>query len=346
MRGEVVRLDRSLPLVETEKGQRIRCEHATNLKKGGHTRATIGDIVEVEMPEGHDVGVITRISPRRTAFVRRDPTERTMAQVLAANFDRVIIVQPANALNLKRLERELVLAHETEAEVAVILTKADLVDGREAVEGAIAQVEALAGRSVTVLAMARNDEDAIARVRELVGEGTSVLIGRSGVGKSTLVNILIGENARATSEVRARDGKGRHKTVSREIMQLPEVPGGGQAASEAPAPATPATAGETDKGMPEHKHRRAGRIIDMPGVRGLGLWEASAGLGNAFEDVETLASHCRFRDCRHTSEPGCAVRAAVESGTLSQERLTSYLNLQSELAETRRRRTQATWKNK
>lgn len=323
MRGEVVKLDRKFPLVETAEGERIRCEHATDLKKHGTSRAAIGDIVEIEMPNGHDVGVITSIQPRRTTFIRRDPTERTMAQVLAANFDRVIVVQPANALNMKRLERELVLAHETNADVAVVLTKADLLDGPSAVDGAVARVQALAGSKVPVLAMARDDEASIKQVRAMVDAGTSVLIGRSGVGKSTLVNILLGSNARATSEVRARDGKGRHKTVSREIMQLPTSPAASAAA-----------------------RHRAGRIIDMPGVRGLGLWEAEAGIESAFEDVETLASECRFRDCRHTSEPGCAVRAAVEAGTLSQERLTSYLTLQNELAETRRRRKQSTWKNK
>lgn len=319
MKGEVVKLDRKFPLVELEDGRRVRCEHSTELKKRGSKRAVIGDIVEALLPEGHDVGVIESIAPRTTTFVRKDPTERTLAQVLAANFDMVVVVQPADRLNLKRLERELVLAHETGARVAVVLTKTDLVGKTERPEDAnqaLTSVRNLAGNDVPVLAISKYDAASTAAVRNLIGNDTAILIGRSGVGKSTLVNMLLDEEVRATSEVRSRDGKGRHKTVSREIMRLPLLDGVG------------------------------GRIVDMPGVRGLGLWDADEGIGAAFNDIERLAQECRFRDCRHDKEPGCAVRAAVESGILNAERLASYLSLQAELAETSRRRERATWKNR
>ncbi|MBO4351947.1 MAG: GTPase RsgA, partial [Eggerthellaceae bacterium] len=128
MKGTIVKLDRGYPLVETEAGSLVRCEHATSLVKGERVRAVIGDHVEIELPEGHDCGIVRSIGERRTQLVRKDPTERTVPQVLAANFDLVILAEPIVQLNRKRLERALVLAHETGADVAVVLTKADLAD--------------------------------------------------------------------------------------------------------------------------------------------------------------------------------------------------------------------------
>lgn len=312
--GEVVKLDRGLPLVEVYGGERFRCEHATDLVKHGDVRAVIGDRVEVEVPDGHDVGVIERILPRTSVFVRRDPVERAVPQTLAANFDQVIIAQPVSQLNLRRLERELVLAHQTNAKVAIVLTKADLAKGGdEQLEQAKVQVSALAGSDVEVVCMASDDADSIDRVRELIAPGTtSVLIGKSGVGKSTLINILSGAQKLATGAVRESDGKGRHTTVSREIVA---VPGGG-------------------------------RVVDMPGVRGLGLWDAQEGIEAAFPDIEKLARSCKFRDCSHGNEPGCAVRSALGAGDLSPERLDSYLALRDELESMNDKRKKAKWKNK
>ena len=299
-RGEVVKLDRGYPLVRLEDGELLRCEHATALVKGERRRAVIGDVVEVAVPPAHDKGVIEAIAPRTREFVRKDPTERAVPQVLAANFERVIVAQPVGEVNLRRLERELVLAFETGAEVTVVLTKADLADDA-ATRATVEAVRALAAPAADVLVVSEDDPASVEAVRALLAPGTTtVLIGRSGVGKSSLVNMLVGAEVLSVG------------AVSREIV---EVPG-------------------------------AGRIVDMPGVRGLGLWDAEEGIGAAFPDVEALAAQCRFRDCTHHGEPGCAVRAAVESGELMPERYGSYQALQQEMAAMRDRREEARRMNK
>ena len=311
--GEVVKLDRGFPLVRTADGSLVRCEHAVDLVKTGESRAVIGDAVLVDWPRGHDKGIIARILPRRTSLVRKDPAERALPQVLAANFDLVIVAQPISEVNLKRMERELVLAFETGARVAVVLTKADLAEGEGAVGAVRAKVNALAGADVPVIVMSNDAPQGLNAVRALIGaDETAVLIGKSGVGKSSLVNLLVGDDVQETGDVRASDGKGRHTTVSREIVDLP---GGG-------------------------------RVVDMPGVRGLGLWDADAGIEAAFADVESFAANCRFRDCRHIDEPGCAVRAAVGAGRLAPERLSSYLALKEETRTMRERREQAQWRQR
>lgn len=305
--GTVVKLDRGFPLVECEDGTSLRCEHATSLVKDKRFRAVIGDRVSVGVPDSHDKGIIEDIQPRKTKFVRRDPAERTSGQVLAANFDMVIIAEPIIQLNVRRLERELVLAHETGARVAVVLTKADLSDRGEA-ERVETLVRNLAGRDVAVEVISISDPASVERVRSLFACGeVAILIGKSGVGKSSLVNVLAGEEVQDTNPVRCSDGKGRHTTVDRVMVR---IPGGGL-------------------------------VVDMPGVRGLGLWDADSGLDAAFEDVEALALQCRFRDCKHIEEPGCAVRAAIASGELAQERFDSYQSLAAEIGAVRKRRDEA-----
>lgn len=310
MRGQVVKLDRGFPLVLLEDGTQVRCKHATALVKGEKLRAVIGDIVDVQLPDSHDKAIIEHICPRSRVFVRKDPTERALAQVLAANFSQVIVAQPVGEVNMRRLERELVLAHETGADVTVVLTKADLAETADQIEQVLEQVRDLAGADIRTLVISSHEPQTVDAVRELLAPGTmTVLIGRSGVGKSSLVNLLMGEEIQETAAVREGDGKGRHTTVSREIIQLPN----------------------------------GARIVDMPGVRGLGLWDADAGIEAAFADIEELAEECRFRDCRHVNEPGCAVLEAVASGEISQLRYESYQTLKQETASIKQRREQARW---
>lgn len=307
VKGQVIKLDRGYPLVQLSTGQQVRCEHATALVKEADMRAVVGDVVEVTVPEGHDKGIIEAVAPRSRAFVRKDPTERALPQVLAANFDRVIVAQPLADVNIRRLERELVLAYETGAAVSVVLTKADLAESEDHVAAVRERVCALVGSDVQTLVVSENDPESIEAVRALVPPGTTaVLIGKSGVGKSSMVNMLVGDEVQETTPVR-EDGKGRHTTVSREMVP---IPGGGF-------------------------------MVDMPGVRGLGLWDADAGIGAAFADVEEIAQRCRFRDCKHEQEPGCAVRAAVEAGELRPERFASYQALKQETADVRDRREEA-----
>ena len=171
-----------------------------------------------------------------------------------------------------------------------------------------ARVRALAGPEVRTLVVSDGNAESVEAVRALMPENTTtVLIGKSGVGKSSLVNMLVGEDVQETGSVREGDGKGRHTTVSREMVA---VPGGGY-------------------------------VVDMPGVRGLGLWDADAGIGAAFADIEKAAENCRFRDCKHENEPGCAVRAAVEAGDIAPERFASYQALKQETATLRTRREEA-----
>lgn len=338
--GEVVKLDRKFPLIATNDGYEIRCEHGATLKKTSDMRAVIGDIVRLRIPEQHDLGIIEEILPRKTEFVRNDPVDRTRPQTLAANFDRVIIVHPINRLNLSRLERELVLAHETGASVIISLTKADMCP--TAMHRKEREVRKLAKNADDVCVTSINDISSIERLRETLGDGTtSILIGSSGAGKSTLVNFLFGEDVCEISDVREGDGKGRHTTVTREILELPTIKewrqlytGSGIStnddsyANDEIADNTPPT-----------------RIIDMPGLRGLALWSGYEGLEVAFPDVNELAAFCRFRDCKHKQEPGCAVRRAVEDGTLTEARYNAYQKLLTELDETTKKRQQSSWKN-
>lgn len=330
--GEVVKLDRGFPLVELACGKRLRCEHAASLQKNGDMRACIGDRVEVALPDAHDMGVIESIAERRSVLARKDPTDRAIAQIMAANFDKVLIVQPLDRFNPTRLQRELVMAHQSGAEVGVLLTKADLLDRAEVARVAD-QVRSLAGSGVSVMAISARPErlegapatepsgSAIAvlegpRTHGIEGAfppgTTTILLGSSGAGKSSLINALLGQERQLVSDVRAQDGKGRHTTVSREVVPLPN----------------------------------GGRIVDMPGIRGVGLWDADVGIARAFADVEELAQGCRFRDCTHGSEPGCAVRAAVEEGVLGQARLDYYRELKEEEHGIAKRRERARWSNK
>ncbi|MBE1536298.1 ribosome small subunit-dependent GTPase A [Actinomadura algeriensis] len=240
-------------------------------------------------PDGRPM--LAALLPRRTAIVRAGSSRDSRGQVLAANVDTVAVTVSAAARPAPaRLERLLALAFESGARPVVVLTKADEVGPADV---ALAEAEAAeAAPGVDVVSCSALAGDGVDVVRAVLS-GTVVLLGPSGAGKSTLGNALLGDAVLATGAVRAGDGKGRHTTVRRELLPLP---GGGV-------------------------------LIDTPGLRGVGLQDAGEGLRRTFADVEELAARCRFGDCAHDTEPGCAVLAAVDDGSLSRRRLDGYRKL-------------------
>lgn len=288
--------------VLTEPGV-LRCDVAGRLYDESRSPAdlpAVGDWVAVAARVEEGAGTIQALLPRRTKFSRKTAWQAAEEQVLAANVDIVFIVTSLNEdLNLRRLERYLILARESGAQPVVLLTKSDLAfdpgTAREAVEAVAVDIPVIVLSSLT--------GEGLDAVRALLRPGvTAALLGSSGVGKSTLVNTLAGDELLETQELRS-DGQGRHTTVRRELVQLP----GGAL------------------------------VIDTPGMRELQLWVADEALEETFDDVTSLFAHCRFSDCSHESEPGCAVKAALADGTLAQERWDSYLKLEAELAHLERR---------
>ncbi|MEZ4425949.1 MAG: ribosome small subunit-dependent GTPase A [Gemmatimonadota bacterium] len=244
---------------------------------------------------------IVAILPRRTAVLRGSAGTTAGAQVLAANVDHLWIVRGLDtAPNLRSLERYLAVAWESGASPEIVLTKSDLAEDREA---SLAGVRAIAF-GVPVHAISITDADSVAALRDRLVPGETVaLLGPSGAGKSTLINALASARLTRTGEVRASDRKGRHTTTARELFA---IPGGAL-------------------------------LLDTPGLRELRVIEAGDGVERAFPDIDALSGGCRFRDCSHTTEPGCEVLAAVEAGTLSAERLESYRKLQADVAYARRK---------
>ncbi|WP_327182736.1 ribosome small subunit-dependent GTPase A [Streptomyces sp. NBC_01334] len=250
-----------------------------------------GDWAAVD-PEA-DPPAVLALLPRRTAFVRSTSSKRSDGQVLAANIDLVVIaVSLAVELDLARMERFLALAWECGAQPLLALTKADLVEDPVSLGYLVADCEA-AAPGVRVLAVSAENGAGVEELATAVAGGTAVLLGQSGAGKSTLANALLGEDAQQVQAARDSDGKGRHTTTTRDLMPLP---GGGV-------------------------------LIDTPGLRGVGLWDAESGIAQVFSEIEELARSCRFHNCAHDAEPGCAVLSAMADGELSERRLHSYRKL-------------------
>ena len=279
-------------VVYTAHGE-LRAELAGRLRHDEEHPA-VGDWLAVAARPDEGRATINAILPRRSAFVRKVAWAETKPQVVAANVDVVFVVCGLDLnYNIRRIERFLTLAWESGAQPVVLLTKADLCDD---VEAYVLEVESVA-LGVPVHAVSAPHGDGVETVRSYIPHGkTAALLGSSGVGKSTLVNALVGEEVLATNEVR-EDGRGRHTTSHRELVPLPE----------------------------------GGVVLDTPGMRELQLWDAASGLDSAFQDLDALAGECRFSDCAHGREPGCAVRAALASGTLDVERFESWRKLQREL---------------
>ena len=252
----------------------------------------VGDFVMADWNEGGNA-VIHQVLHRKSCIVRKAAGNARQEQVVAANVDAIFLCMALNNdFNIRRLERYLSIAWDSGATPVIVLTKADLCDDlhdkRRQVEDVAIGVDILVTTAVA--------EDGYAQVLPYVTQGRTVaFIGSSGVGKSTLINRLLGEERLDTNGLR-NDDKGRHTTTHRELLLLPD----------------------------------GGMVIDTPGMRELGMWDASEGLADAFADVEKYLGRCRFSDCRHESEPGCAIKAAIAAGELDPMRWESYKNLKEE----------------
>ncbi len=259
----------------------------------------VGDWVVVEAGMTGDT-IIHAVLPRRSALVRQAAGRRTEAQVVGANLDVVFVVASLNAdLNVRRLERYVAAAWESGAEPVVLLSKADL---GEDVDAAMTTVAAVAA-GASVLVVSSFDGRGVEDVRARIGPGrTAAFVGSSGVGKSTLLNRLAGADVAAVREIREDDARGRHTTTRRQLHVLPD----------------------------------GGLVLDTPGMRELALWDGE-GLDRSFGDIDELGAGCRFRDCSHRGEPGCAMATAIGAGSLEPGRLDSWRKLQREAAHHDRR---------
>ena len=261
---------------------------------------TIGDFVMIEWNSMGDSQIIETLK-RDSSFSRasssadRNHEMHTQhEQLVAANFDYVFIMQSLNDnFNIRRIERYLTLAWESGAIPVIVLTKCDLVDD---VESYISKIESVA-IGVDVYAISCKAKIGLEKLQKYFKKGnTLVFLGSSGVGKSTLVNTLIGEDVMKTSEIREDDSKGRHTTTNRQLLMLPT----------------------------------GAMVIDTPGMRELGMWNCDNGIDKTFQDVEKYFGTCKFLDCTHTSEPGCKVLEAIKNGELSEERYNAYMKLKNE----------------
>ena len=305
--GRVVRVDRIRYVVTTQQG---RVDAHTGPHDEGSEPGTpaTGDWVALAISPDQRA-LVAAILPRHSAIKRLNPSvagARPEEQVLVANLDLVFVVHSLDRpLQLQRLERTLVLAWESGATPALVLTKADLMEGGphgHAVSEAVQAVQEIAP-GVAVIPASNVTGLGLDEVLELMSPGTTgALIGESGSGKSTLINSLLDEQFQSTGPTRSSDGKGRHTTTSRDLVVIPG----------------------------------RGVLIDTPGLRAIGLWNGRDGLAQAFPDIGNLAAGCRFADCSHHTEPGCAVRAALDEGDLDPRRLKSYQRMEAEVTEQER----------
>lgn len=290
--GRVVRVDRGEVDIALAAGRPDDVLRATSTTAAKDCVA--GDWAAVDV----DAARVEAVMPRVSAFVRRAARGALAAQTLAANMDVVFVVQGLDpGINVRRLERELVLAHQSGATPIVLLTKTDVV-GHSVVEVSLAAARAVAP-GVEVFAVSNRTREGLDEVAVRLEPGrTFALLGSSGVGKSTFVNAFAGQQVQLEGEIREGDGKGRHTTTAARLIEL-------------------------------HDGRL---LLDTPGVRALALWEAWEGLADTFPEIESTAERCGFADCFHDDEPRCAVVAAVEAGEIAAERLESWRALRDEMA--------------
>lgn len=296
--GRVVALSHQILTVVTQAG-RFQAQLAgrlVNFARDPEDFPTVGDWVQLRLPQNReDVAYIERLNPRASVFLRKAAGRQNAAQLIAANVDWVLLCMALDHnFNLRRLERYLAVAAASGAKPAVVLTKADQT---HALEAQLAQVAALVSTPTPLIVCDATKPDGLAALADFMQPSqTYALLGSSGVGKTTLINQLSGKVVGATQAVRVSDAHGRHTTTSRQLLVLPN----------------------------------GSIVIDTPGMRELGLLDAD--VNATFNDILALAAQCRFKDCTHQHEPGCAVLAAIASGALRQARLDSFLQLQQEAA--------------
>ncbi len=295
--GRVYLEHRNIYRIYTEKGD-FQAEITGKLRFGAMSRSdfpAVGDWVAVRLIDNDTRGLIQAILPRKGSFTRKMAGLQTEEQVLAANVDTGFLVSGLDHdLNLRRIERFLTITWDSGARPVIILNKADLVDDLELY---VNDVDEIACGAPIITLSAKNNEG-IEQLYEYIDYGnTIVFLGSSGVGKSSIINRLMGEDVMYVNEVRESDSHGRHTTTHRQLLIMPQ----------------------------------GGCVIDTPGLRAIQLWADEDDLSRTFEDIEELASQCKFRDCRHQGEPGCAIARALDDGKITEKRLESYFKQQREI---------------